>query len=67
MSPIAAAFFIHTRALGFVFGDAFPELIESSHHEHRSCASPELLARARPDFTRSMIIARSNSAKTPKI
>src|SRR6266404_1207680 len=28
MSPIAAVFFIHTRALGFVFGDAFPELIE---------------------------------------
>jgi hypothetical protein len=28
---------------------------------------PWLLARARPDLTRSMIIARSNSAKTPKI
>ena len=30
-------------------------------------AFPWLLARARPDLTRSMIIARSNSAKTPKI
>ena len=28
---------------------------------------PWLLARARPDLTRSMIIAHSNSAKTPKI
>jgi hypothetical protein len=27
---------------------------------------PRLCARARPDLTRSMIIARSNSAKTPK-
>jgi hypothetical protein len=30
-------------------------------------ASPVLRARARPDLTRSTIIARSNSAKTPKI